>query len=160
MNSPRRDLLKILGLNGLLAAVPAALLSLVPKRLFASSGTSSADTSVINHIFVHFPEGTSVETANHHLDQWTNCPEYTVVLNEFKRDGRLFSYRVSRAQNPFVIELHMKSMTARKEFLQVLADRRIFNEGLRHQLGYKMSETVYTNSGGLVSSPRQVRHLT
>ncbi len=157
MNSPRRHLLKVLGLNGMLAAIPGALLTLVPKRLL---GAKASDSSVINHIFIHFPEGTSVETANHHLDQWTNCPAYTVVLNEFKNDGRLFSYRVSRAQNPFVIELHMKSATARKEFLQVLEARGIFNEGLRQKLGYKMSETVYTTADGLVSAPRQVRHLT
>lgn len=162
MNSPRRYLLKILGINGLLTAVPAALLGLLPQRLMAAAGfspkvASGTEASLINHIYIHFPEGTSVETANGHLDQWTNCPEYTAIMNEFKRDGRLFSYRVSRAQNPFVVELHLKSAEARQEFRDALQARGIFDESLRHELGYKVSETVYTNTDGSISTPRQIR---
>lgn len=155
MNSPRRDLLKILGLNGLLAAVPTAILALIPKRAFAKN-----DSTVINHVFVHFREGASVETANRELEEWTKCIGYTDVLESFKRDGRLFSYRISRAQNPFVVELHMKSMTARQELIQALEANGIFNESKRIELGYKMSETLYQKSNGLVSAPQQVRHRT
>lgn len=155
MNSPRRDLLKFLSLNGLFASVPSAFLALFPKFVFAK-----IEPGVVTHVFVHFREGTSVALANTELGQWTKCIGYTDTLEAFKRDGRLFSYRISREQNPFIVELHLKSMSARQELIQAFQAQDIFNESKRHDLGYTISETLYTTSNGQVSEPQHVRQRT
>lgn len=138
MNTPRRNLLRVLGMNGALALLPIGAVS-VASKFFSRQTTSTLLDSVI----VHFPNGKSVAQANADLDRWVDRPLYKKILEEYKREGRLIRYDISVRQSPFTIDLEFRSADDRQALVEEFARKNIFKEDLRRQLGYKMTEVVH-----------------